>query len=407
VKILLILYNILLISFLPLILPIGYLVALKRKEEMWYFERFGFIVLGKKPDKTIWIHCASVGEVLSAKALIQKIKKEMPSYHIAVSTVTATGKDVALKNLDADFIFLLPIENYFAIKHLTSFLNTKYFLIIDTELWPNLIYAAHKHAKLILVNGRLSDRSYPKYKLFKPIFKRLLSNFEHIFAKSEVDAERLADILGNKGKISNIGNIKVIDNQLPETNFDLHGKIFLGASTHQGEEIFIKSVFEKVSDRFDHLIVAPRHLNRIKEVTEIFSNSFETSLLSENKKTKVIIVDSFGILKNLYGCAEKIFVGGSIANIGGHNIYEALIFKKVIAVGKNMQNFTEIFEIAKKYNTVFIVENEDSMLKYLETEKFENANFEGFISEIKEISEKPIVKIINFLKNEDSYSNIN
>lgn len=406
-KILLILYNLLLISFLPLILPIGYLLALKRNEEKWYFERFGFIVLEKKPDKTIWIHCASVGEVLSTKALIERIKKEMPDYCIAVSTVTASGKDVALKNLNADFVFLLPLENYFAIKHLTSFLNTKYFLIVDTELWPNLIYAAHKNAKLILVNGRMSEKSYSKYLLFKPIFKNLLSKFKHIFAKSEVDAKRFVNILDNNENVSNIGNIKIIDTKLSKTDFGLSGKIFLAASTHQGEETFIKSVFERVSNKFDHLIVAPRHLNRVKEVVEIFSDSFDTSLLSEKRKSKVIIVDSFGILKDLYGCAEKIFVGGSIVNIGGHNIYEALIFENVVAVGKNMQNFGEVLEVAQKYNTVFIVENEEGMLKYLETEKFENADFKGFISEIKKISEKPIAEIIKFLKNEDSHSNIN
>ncbi|UOD35643.1 3-deoxy-D-manno-octulosonic acid transferase [Deferribacteraceae bacterium V6Fe1] len=406
-KILLILYNILLIALLPLILPIGYLVALKRKEEKWYFERFGFIVFDKKPDKTIWIHCASVGEVLSVKSLIEKIKKEMPGYNIAVSTVTATGKDVALKNLNADFIFLLPLENYFAIKYLTSFLNTKYFLIIDTELWPNLIFAAHKNARLILVNGRLSERSYPKYKLFKPIFKRLLSNFEHIFAKSKIDAERLADILDSQNNISDIGNIKVINIESSDNNFEFNGKIFLAASTHQGEETFIKSVFEKVKDNFDHLIIAPRHLNRVKEVFEIFSEPFDTSLLSEDKKTKVIIVDSFGILKNLYSCAQKVFVGGSVVNVGGHNIYEALIFKKVVAVGKHMQNFTEIFELAKKYNIVFTVENENDMLEYLKADKFTNADFEGFIAETKAIAEKPIIEIVNFLKNEDTDFNTN
>lgn len=404
-KILLIFYNILLIALLPLILPIGYLVALKRKEEKWYFERFGFILFNKKPEKTIWIHCASVGEVLSVKSLIEKIKKEMPDYDIALSTVTATGKDVAIKNLNADFIFLLPLENYFAIKYLTSYLNTKYFLIIDTELWPNLIFAAQKNAKLILVNGRLSERSYPKYKLFKPIFKKLLNSFEHIFAKSKTDAERLADILDNKDKISDIGNIKVVNIESPKSNFDLNGKIFLAASTHQGEETFIKDIFEKVSDKFDHLVVAPRHLNRVEEVFAIFSESFETSLLSEGRQTKVIIVDSFGILKNLYSCAEKVFVGGSITNVGGHNIYEALIFKKVVAVGKHMQNFTEIFELAQKYNLVFTVESEANMIQYLNTEKFENADFEGFIAEANAIAEKPINEIVNFLKNENTDSN--
>ncbi|MBZ4643011.1 MAG: hypothetical protein PWQ25_650 [Deferribacteres bacterium] len=398
-KILLILYNLLLFALLPIIFPLGYLIALRRKEEIWYFERLGFILFDKKPEKTIWIHCASVGEVLSVKPLVDHLKNELPDFEIAVSTITASGKSVAMKNLSAGYFFLLPIENYFAIKYLVSYLNTEYFIIVDTELWPNMIYAAAQNSKLILVNARISEKSYKKYLLFRPIFKNLLTRFEHIFAKSADDAARFEAIIGNTAKISNIGNIKAsIDTCTAPIN--LNGNFFLAASTHKGEEEIIKNAFKKVADRFAHLVVAPRHLNRVDEVVNLFSTDFETSKYSENKLTKVIIIDSFGILKNFYSKAEKIFVGGSIVNIGGHNIYEALIFSKVVAAGKNMQNFQEIYEIATKYNVLTTIENEKDLVEYLMTDTYKEADFENFLVETRKMAEKPLKEITDFIKNE-------
>lgn len=398
-KILLILYNLLLFALLPIIFPLGYLIALRRKEEIWYFERLGFILFDKKPEKTIWIHCASVGEVLSVKPLVDHLKNELPDFEIAVSTITASGKSVAMKNLSAGYFFLLPIENYFAIKYLVSYLNTEYFIIVDTELWPNMIYAAAQNSKLILVNARISEKSYKKYLLFRPIFKNLLTRFEHIFAKSADDAARFEAIIGNTAKISNIGNIKAsIDTCTAPIN--LNGNFFLAASTHKGEEEIIKNAFKKVADRFAHLVVAPRHLNRVDEVVNLFSTDFETSKYSENKLTKVIIIDSFGILKNFYSKAEKIFVGGSIVNIGGHNIYEALIFSKVVAAGKNMQNFQEIYEIATKYNVLTTIKNEKDLVEYLMTDTYKEADFENFLVETRKMAEKPLKEITDFIKNE-------
>jgi 3-deoxy-D-manno-octulosonic-acid transferase len=389
----------LLFALLPIIFPLGYLIALRRKEEIWYFERLGFILFDKKPEKTIWIHCASVGEVLSVKPLVDHLKNELPDFEIAVSTITASGKSVAMKNLSAGYFFLLPIENYFAIKYLVSYLNTEYFIIVDTELWPNMIYAAAQNSKLILVNARISEKSYKKYLLFRPIFKNLLTRFEHIFAKSADDAARFEAIIGNTAKISNIGNIKAsIDTCTAPIN--LNGNFFLAASTHKGEEEIIKNAFKKVADRFAHLVVAPRHLNRVDEVVNLFSTDFETSKYSENKLTKVIIIDSFGILKNFYSKAEKIFVGGSIVNIGGHNIYEALIFSKVVAAGKNMQNFQEIYEIATKYNVLTTIENEKDLVEYLMTDTYKEADFENFLVETRKMAEKPLKEITDFIKNE-------
>jgi 3-deoxy-D-manno-octulosonic-acid transferase len=389
----------LLFALLPIIFPLGYLIALRRKEEIWYFERLGFILFDKKPEKTIWIHCASVGEVLSVKPLVDHLKNELPDFEIAVSTITASGKSVAMKNLSAGYFFLLPIENYFAIKYLVSYLNTEYFIIVDTELWPNMIYAAAQNSKLILVNARISEKSYKKYLLFRPIFKNLLTRFEHIFAKSADDAARFEAIIGNTAKISNIGNIKAsIDTCTAPIN--LNGNFFLAASTHKGEEEIIKNAFKKVADRFAHLVVAPRHLNRVDEVVNLFSTDFETSKYSENKLTKVIIIDSFGILKNFYSKAEKIFVGGSIVNIGGHNIYEALIFSKVVAAGKNMQNFQEIYEIATKYNVLTTIKNEKDLVEYLMTDTYKEADFENFLVETRKMAEKPLKEITDFIKNE-------
>lgn len=405
-KIFLIFYNAILLSLLPLILPIGYLVASMKKEENDYFERFGIVSFEHRPDKSIWFHCASVGEVLSIADFVAHIRGEMPDYKIVVTTMTASGKSVAIKQRIGDFVFLMPTENYFAIKYLVGYFNTAAFVVLDTELWPNMVYATSSTAKLFLLNGRLSDRSFPKYRLLKIFFSPILGRFSKIFAKSEEDKRRFQSIAPNHQDVVFMGNIKYsLKSVYTEKihDFLMNSRFFLGASTHKGEEEIIADVL-KHKDEFEHIVIAPRHLNRAEEVYNLFGDAgFEVSYYSAGRSAKVIVIDQLGILKDFYPYASKIFVGGSMVPHGGHNIFEAIKHKKIVATGVYMENFSEIYRLSIKHNVCFTINSPEDLLKFLDCkDESLNPDFDGFFEEIGCKNENMISDIVNVIKNEIS-----
>ncbi len=381
-------YNLLLLFLIPFILPIGYLIAMKKGEEKDFFQRIGAIKIPRKFNQSIWIHCASVGEVRSIKHLIKKIKKELPDLSIVISTTTATGKDMAEKELEPDLAMLLPIENSFAINMLIDMLQCKVVFIVDTELWPNFIYTASKKTNLFIINARISDKSFKSYYLFKFLFKPILKKFNHIYTKSENDSEKFSKIKGSDDNISCIGNLKFY---FEESNIQLkieneleNKRIAFCSSTHSPEEkMFLKALNISNVD-FDKIIIAPRHLNRVQEIENLLKNEkLSCSLYSEkNYNSKYIILDEFGLLEKFYFISEKIFIGGSTEGTGGHNIFEALQFEKIPAVGSQMGNFKEIFELAKKYNVIRIADNENDLAEYFK-ENIQVADFKNFFKELK------------------------
>lgn len=405
-KIFLIFYNIILLGLLPLILPIGYIVALIKKEESDYFERFGVINFKYRPEKTIWLHCASVGEVVSICNFVAYLRKDMPNYKIVVTTMTASGKSVAVKQKIGDFVFLLPVENYLAIKYLISYLNTVAFIVLDTELWPNMVYATSGKARLFLLNGRLSDRSFPKYKALKVFFSPIMGRFSKIFVKSEEDKKRFQSIAPNPQNVVFMGNIKYSsknDDLKHIPLFLMNSKFFLAASTHRGEEEIIADVF-KHKDEFEHIVIAPRHVNRAEDVYNLFEDAgFDVSYYSSGRSAKVIVIDQLGILKNFYPYASKIFVGGSMVPHGGHNTFEAIQHKKIVATGIHMENFSEIYRLSIKHNVCFIINRPEDLTKFLDCkDESLNPDFDGFFEEIGSKNENMISDIVNVIKNEIS-----
>lgn len=398
-SILRILYNLFILLIIPIALPIGYLVALKKKEEKNYFERFGFINFPEAPAKTVWFHCASVGEARSLKRLIATFKKLYPDSEFIISTTTATGRDVAMSELKLFFAFLLPIENFVAIPYIVQCMNVRAVVIIDTEIWPNFITGTSKHVPLYLVNARISDKSFGSYKKIGFLIKPLLNKFTHIYTKSEIDTERFAQLKGSNESITTLGNIKFgeFNTEVELTKIaHLEDRPFvLAASTHKGEEAFVIKAF-KESGHSGRLVIAARHMNRNAECLELLKQEgFSPCYLSDFKSiSDAVVIDSFGLLEALYKTADKIFIGGSIANVGGHNIFEALQFGRHISVGPKMHNFREIYEIAQKYQLVTTVTNEKELAHYYATPTQEG-DFCGFENEITDSAEK---RLMTFLK---------
>ncbi|QAR34205.1 3-deoxy-D-manno-octulosonic acid transferase [Geovibrio thiophilus] len=397
-----ILYNLLIIIIIPFAVPLGFLFALKKKEDADYFQRFGFITFPEPPAKTVWFHCASVGEVRSLKQLINAFRRRYPDAEFIISTTTATGKAIAEKELKPYFAFLLPIENPIAIPYILYCMNVRATVIIDTELWPNFITSTSKHAPLFLVNARISDRSLGGYMRIRRIISPLLHKFEHIFTKSDEDTARFAAIKGDSANISTLGNIKFSEFEgEPDLSVikPITDKPFIvAASTHKGEETAVINAF--LASGFDgRLVIAPRHLHRTEECLSLLKSAGlnPCALTGFDPCCSAVVADVFGQLEALYRTADRIFIGGSITNIGGHNIFEALRFGRHVAVGPNMQNFREIYELAAEYRLVTTAANEHELAEFFSSPEPEG-NFEGFRAEVQASADERLGRFLEAMK---------
>lgn len=387
-KLLLIIYNFILVFVTPFAAFIMYFIMCSKNKHQYFFERFGFIKIGDfSPKKSIWFHCASVGEVRSIKNIVDNIRENHSDYSIIITTMTATGRKTAYDYIKADKAFLLPIENGNAFSKIISYMNVACLIIVDTELWPNLIFTASKKIPVFLINARISDKTYKTYKKYKFIFKKVLNSFSAIFTKSPLDEERFISITGTDKKVINAGNIKFQERKKKEDVKVIDSlkdyKFLLLASTHEKEEDMLLSYMDKQMYGYDKIVIVPRHIERSLSIKNMVGDKgYTCSLYSENDLSKqVIIIDAFGMLESLYLMADKIFIGGSLIKIGGHNIYEALQFEKIVATGSNMFSFKEIYDKAKQYNLVTTIENKDDFIEYIKNTE-NNANFNEFFTEI-------------------------
>jgi len=405
-NILIIFYNLLLILLAPLLFILGILFSYKRGDLSGYLERFGAVRnLNKPPSNTqsILFHAASVGEVRSIKSLISKIRDTIPNINIVISTMTTTGRDIAKNEIVANNTFLLPIENSYSIKKIIRKLNIRTIVIVDTELWINFISSASKLAPVILINARLSENRFKLYKFFQSIFKYILNKIDTILTKSDEDFYRFNDLAPNHKKIKTIGNIKFntatnIKNITQIKNLSTLKYIFI-ASTHNNEEEQFMNAFINNRNKFDKLIIAPRHIHRAIKINQLATSlGLTSSLYSEsNFNTDLIIIDQLGLLESIYLTATKIFIGGSMLNIGGHNIYEALQLSKQIATGKDLANFKEIQIIADKYNLIRYVATADDINIWL-NEKPNNYDFNPFFEELNKSNSDAINSVIEVIK---------
>ena len=407
-KLLLILYNIILVISAPLWVPIAYITLYFKGKVQHFSERLGFINLDKpnnNKNTTILFHAASVGEVRSIHNLITKIREKNNNINIAISTMTSTGRDIAINEIKADYAFLIPIENKIAIRRIVKKLNVKLSFIVDTEIWPNMIITLAKHTKLIMINARISDKTFNTYYFFKPLFAYLLKQFTFIFAKSNEDKNKI-DLINSNTKTINLGNIKFqkrknIDEIKSIENISNLNYLLI-ASTHSNEEEIFINAFKRNREMYDKLIIAPRHINRAININDLVLSLNLTSSLYSNMDTEtdVIVIDKLGMLEPLYITASKIFIGGSIVDIGGHNIYEALQFSRNVATGKHLYNFKEVQVVADEYSLINYLETGDDIDRWLTSNvNDKNLDFISFFEKIDTINSNVINKIIDTIQN--------
>jgi len=333
-------------------------------------QRLGYLPVSFNPDgdQSIWIHAVSVGEALTARALAGDLKQRYPGLRLFVSTTTIAGQQVAARQIkDADALFYFPIDFGFIVRRTLRLVRPRLFVVMETEIWPNLLRLCRRGGvRTIVVNGRISNRSFPRYRLVRWFISRVLADVDRFCMQSDESAERIVELGADPGRVSVTGNLKFDAVQAAAAaGGDRTGPrvlryfrvpdsrpIFIAGSTMKGEEPLVLRAFERARTAGEHplLVIAPRHPERFEEVERLAREEGfravrrSTLEIDAELAADVVILDSIGELAHLYRIAWVVFVGGSLVPTGGHNILEPAVYAKPILFGPHMQNFREIAE---------------------------------------------------------------
>jgi 3-deoxy-D-manno-octulosonic-acid transferase len=364
-------YSLLTLVVFVLVSPYFVYQALRYKKYIGSLgERMGFLPISFNVDgdESIWIHAVSVGEALTARALATDLKARYPRLRLFLSTTTIAGQQVARRSLsNVDGIFYFPFDFKLTSTRTVALVNPRLFVMMETEIWPNLLRLCRKRGvKTIVVNGRISSRSYPRYRVVRRFFARVLADVDRFCMQSDESARRLIDLGADPSRITVTGSLKFDSLELPAAAS--HAKprdrvlrffrvspnrtVLVAGSTMKGEEAAVLRAFSRVKTILPSAlcVLAPRAPERFGEVERLARDAgFVTTRRSElpidaEPRADVVVLDSIGELAQLYQVATAVFVGGSLVDHGGHNILEPAIFGKPIVFGPHMQNFAEIAE---------------------------------------------------------------
>ena len=359
--------------FLWLSLLAGSMKASRSRKRLG--ERYGlYCKLSSPKPNGVLIHAASVGEVIAAVPLIKRIQQDYPHLSITVTTMTPTGSD-RVKAVFGESVthVYLPYDLPDAVARFIGFVQPSLVVVIETELWFNLIHQlAKKQIPFVIVNARLSARSTKRYGWFKKALKPLLENITLIAPQDEVSLSRYAQLGIAPERLKLTGNIKydlnLTDDLLAnisalKTQWNTGRPIWIAASTHEGEDEIILKSHRTLLQRFPDLllILVPRHPERFNSVAQLieqqrFNYIRRSTHLVPQAETQVLLGDSMGELMLLYGLANVALVGGSLVAHGGHNPLEPLAFKLPVISGKHTFNFPEIFTKLEQRQGVLMTE---------------------------------------------------
>ncbi len=363
-----------------LIFSVFYLPALLFKGKMHgdFQERFGIYgkITVERLDSgidTIWIEAVSVGEVSLCKIFVPLLKERYPGSDIVLSTVTKAGNDLAKKIFrDSATVIYFPLDLSFVVKRIVDKIRPKLYIMVETEIWPNLLKElSARGIPAAVINGRISDRSFGKYKLARPFLKKTMKMISLFCMRSQTDADRIEYLGAPVDRVKVTGNMK-FDITVPygtgsgrEMQFLLGmaagESLFVCGSTHKGEEEIVTGIYKELSEEFKalRLLIAPRHIDRVNEVEEVVRKSglrpvrvsgLRSGMALEAKDEgrgangdvrTVLILDTIGALNDIYSIATIVFIGGSMARYGGHNPIEPAIFEKPVLFGEYMFNFKD------------------------------------------------------------------
>ncbi|CUR53477.1 3-deoxy-D-manno-octulosonic acid transferase [Serratia symbiotica] len=346
-------------------------------------ERYGFYNK-KNISSSIILHAVSVGETLTAIPLVKALRKYYPYLSITITTMTPTGSERVKHILGNDVYHVyLPYDLPCSINRFLKKINPKLVIIMETELWPNLIYELHKrNIPLIIINARLSERSSKKYKIINTFIKKVLHRITLIVAQNKEDGMRFIKLGLHPSKLNIIGNLKfniTITQKLSLNIISLRYKwkqnrpIWIAASTHHGEENILLTAQRQLLKKYPNLllILVPRHQERFIIVKKLVHKyGFNYILRSDNKapnnNTQIIIGDTIGELMLLYGISDIAFIGGSLVKNGGHNPLEAAIHTIPILMGPYTFNFKDICKTLLQNKGLITITNVNSLINKID-----------------------------------------
>ena len=328
----------------------------------------------------IWIHGASVGEIVATSPLVKQIRQEMPDRPILVSAFTVGGYNMAKQIIpEADAIIFFPLDLPFVAESMVKRIHPGIFMPVETELWPNFLRAIReRHIPVMMVNGRISEKSVKTYRYLYGIWDDMLSTVSRFCMQSSIDADYIYSLGADKNKIFVTGNTK-FDQTYAEVTPEDYARykeelglndsypIIMAGSTHPGEEKALFDAFKKVREKYAdaRLVIAPRKTNRADEISKLASSyGYETGDRSNiletpslRKRQPVVWLDTIGELGRIYAVGDVVFVGGSLCKTGGHNVLEPAAHAKPILVGPNMQNFKDSYSLLSKVGACKMVNN--------------------------------------------------
>jgi 3-deoxy-D-manno-octulosonic-acid transferase len=322
-------------------------------------ERFGFYT-AKSDKPVIWLHTVSVGETRAAASLVQRLQTTYPDHQLLLTHTTPTGRE-ASEQLYGDKVMrvYLPYDYPFAVKRFLRHFRPRTGVLLETEIWPNLIHHSRlAKVPLLLLNARLSEKSFARYSRFPNLSLASLCQLQSVSAQTEEDASRLRK-LGTQN-ISVMGNLKydiepppamlTIGKQLRNL-FGSDRPVFLAASTREGEEEILLEALKQLDVPALLIVIVPRHPQRFDVVAALLTKkNFQFQRRSENRpvapQTQVVLGDSMGEMFGYYAACDTAFIGGSLLSYGGQNLIEACAVGKPVIIGPHTYNFSQASNLA-------------------------------------------------------------
>jgi len=359
-------YSLMMVAALVALSPYFLYQALRHNKYVGSIrQRLGYlpVSLNLDGDESIWVHAVSVGEVLAARTLLAELRSRYPRLRLYLSTTTLTGQQLARRSVgDVDGVFYFPFDWAFSVRRTLDRVKPRLFVMIETEIWPNLLRECRRRGvRTVLVNGRISYRAFPRYRLIRPFFRRVLDDIDRFCVQGDEAARRLVELGADPSRITVTGSLKfdALDVAPPGRGrqrvlrfFRLppHRPVLVAGSTVKGEETAVIRAFNLLRTRGGAplLVIAARQPERFEEVERLcrqegLSTVRRTELpIEAEPRADAVILDTIGELAELYQIGTVVFVGGSLVPAGGHNILEPAVFGKPIVFGPHMENFAEI-----------------------------------------------------------------
>jgi 3-deoxy-D-manno-octulosonic-acid transferase len=378
------LYTILLFLSLVMYFPVYFFRSrFLRRESLHFRQRCGFFPKGETfHQRSIWIHAVSVGEVLSLQNLTTQIKNKHPDWTIHFSCLTETGFHMAKEKLThVDHIFFVPLDFRFIVRKFFRYLKPDLFVLAESEFWPSLLREAQKSTKgVILVNGRISTRSFRRYRKFRFLVKRILAHISLFLVQTERDRVMLEKIGVAPQNVQIAGNLKAEislpllgKSELEDLRSSLKipdgARVIVAGSIRKGEDEPLLDAFSIAAKADENLvlILAPRHPERANDVVRI-CQKFRLRVqkrteISAEQEWDVLILDTLGELAKFYALSDVAFVGGSLVPWGGHNLLEPAYYAKPVFFGPHMDNFRHLAEIFKEAGAALSVKSRDELVR--------------------------------------------